>query len=257
MTFDFALYLTVAVVLCGAIYCTDRWFFAPRRQRVGQMTLPIWIDYPRSLFVPLLVVWLLRSFVGQLFLVPTPSLEPTVIPVELLAVEQFAYGLRLPVFHYKLWSVGEPQVGDIAVFRWPVDPSQHFVKRVIGTPGDKIEYRDKVLYVNGEAAVQTDLGTVEDSQATPSLPVNLRRETINGVTHQIFLRKTTQETGDFELVVPPGHYFMMGDNRDNSNDSRVWGFVPEENLVGKARWIVLSWDRTAHRVRWQRMGARV
>ena len=255
MSMNLPLILTIVVIFCGVIYLLDYFYWAPRRQAMGRTDLPLWIDYPRGLFGPLLLVWVIRGFIGQLYLVPTGSLEPTVIPTELLAVKQYAYGLRLPVSHRKIWPTGEPKKGEIVVFRWPLDPeNQHFVKRVVGTPGDHLRYHNKVLWVNGKEAKQTVIGTALDYEMQPAAKVEVREEILNGVKHKIFLHPNTFSRDNFDVVVPAGKYFMMGDNRDNSGDSRSWGFVSDNDLEGQAFMVALSWNKQKHRIRWQRSG---
>jgi signal peptidase I len=158
------------------------------------------------------------------------------------------------VLHTKIISIGEPKTGDIFLFRWPVDPSTDFIKRVIGVPGDKISYLNKILYINGKEATQQLLGTATDSDGEgESWPVQVLQENLNGVIHKIYIRPDVPAQ-DFSVTVPPGEYFAMGDNRDSSNDSRYWGFVPEQDLLGKAFAIWFSWDSNNNDVRWQRIG---
>jgi signal peptidase I len=186
--------------------------------------------------------------------VPTGSLEPTVLPGDFIAVNQFCYGLRLPVFNNKILNIGEPKVGDIALFRYPKDPSIIYVKRVIGTPGDHISYKNKILTINGFKAKQTSEGMSLDHVEDFSVPVQVNSETLPTVEHKVFIRDGFNQNKDFDLIVPPHQYFMMGDNRDDSDDSRSWGFVPEQNLIGKAFAIWLSWDREQNSIRFARMG---
>jgi len=226
--------------------------FSKKRKQSGNAAGWL-VEYSRAFFPVLLAVLLIRSFLVQGFRVPTGSLKPTVLPGDLIAVNQYAYGLRLPVIHKKFYSVGEPKRGEIAVFRYPPDPNQTYVKRVVGVPGDKIAYKNKILYVNGKEIPQSGNGMVVDHENGNFVMVEKRLEKLNGVIHSIYLRPN-RYARDFEREVPPGYYFMMGDNRDNSADSRDWGFVPEENLIGKAFGIWMSWDSNQHRVRFERIG---
>lgn len=251
---DFPFILTAIVLLCGFISLLDLVFLARRRAARGQLNSGIIVDYARSFFPVLLLVLLIRSFVVQPYRVPTGSLEPTVLPGDFIVVNQFAYGLRLPVLNTKILSVGEPKIGDIALFRWPKNPSIVYVKRVIGTPGDRVIYRNKQLLVNGEKMAQEDLGMDLDQEYNIAYPVKVMQEKLPTVTHKIFIRPNTNAYEDFDIVVPQHHYFMLGDNRDNSGDSRVWGFVPEENLVGKALATWMSWDSNKSNIRWERIG---
>jgi signal peptidase I len=167
---------------------------------------------------------------------------PTLLIGDFILVNKFTYGVRLPVANKKIIDVGEPQRGDIVVFRFPQDPSVDYIKRIVGLPGDRIAYYNKQVYVNGRVASQTRLGsyvgTGKGSTMTGAIQLN---EELTGVVHDILIRDG-QPTVQGEFTVPPGNYFVMGDNRDNSNDSRYWGTVPEGNLVGKAFLIWMNWD---------------
>lgn len=263
MNFNFPLILLAATVISGLIYLCDVLFWAKPRKIAAHGKLPLLVDYARSFFPVLLAVLIIRSFIIQPFRVPTGSLEPTVMPGDFILVNQFSYGLRFPVWGWKFLSVGEPKHGDIVVFHWPVDPSKDFVKRVIGLPGDHISYINKVLYINGQEMPQTFVRTTTDSNGGNSgkWTVNVVEENFFGKKHQIYVCPITATNcpnstmqNFYDLIVPAGHYFMMGDNRDDSDDSRFWGFVPEENLVGKVFMVFLSWDSTNHSIRWNRIG---
>ncbi len=258
MNINFELILTLAVIVTGLIWLIDALFFAKQRQLAGITQLPILVEYSRSFFPVLLLVLLLRTFIAEPFRIPSGSDKPTLLPGDFIVVNKFHYGLRLPVLHTKILQLGEPKIGDIAIFRYPVDPSVDFIKRIIGVPGDRISYINKVLSVNGQLITQTQLGTAtdEDESGQNSWPVNIYEEDLMGVQHQIYNRPDANSQ-DFSLVVPPGEYFAMGDNRDNSNDSRYWGFVPEQNLVGRAMIIWFSWDNDQHKVRWSRIGSSI
>lgn len=253
MNIDFPLILTVAVLLSGFISLLDILFFSKRRLAKGQVKPGKIVEYSRSFFPVLLLVLVIRSFIVQPFRVPTGSLEPTIAPGDFIAVNQFAYGLRLPVTNTKIVNIGEPKTGQVAVFRWPQDTSIDFVKRVIGVPGDHIEYKNKVLYVNGKQATQTYIGPAIDSEPEGDIPVQQYTEDLNGVKHLININPNAP-TIDFDITVPAGEYFMMGDNRDDSADSRMWGYVPEANLIGKGFIVWMNWNSQTHRVNWQRIG---
>jgi len=249
---NFPITLTFITLITGVIALVDQLFFYRRRKRSGAEPNLV-TDNARAFFPVLLIVWIIRSFIIQPYHVPTGSLEPTVMPGDLIAVNQYVYGLRFPGFNFKLVNTGEPKIGDIALFYFPIDPNIIYVKRVIGTPGDHIVYRNKVLYINGKEATQQSLGLSKDIEPDQQpILVELKQENLAGVKHQILLQPEGGEDQDFDLVVPEGMYFMMGDNRDNSGDSRVWGFVPEHNLIGKAISIIASWDATNHRLRLNR-----
>ncbi len=251
MDFNFELILVLAVLITGIIWLIDALFFA--RKRNPQTKLPLTVEYAKSFFPVLLIVLILRSFLIEPYRIPSGSDEPTLLVGDFLVANKFLYGLRLPVLHTKILQRQEPKIGDIVLFRYPVDPSENFIKRVIGGPGDRISYTNKVLTVNGQVATQKALGAATDeNEDGQTWPVNVAEENLNGVVHKIYLRPDVPAQ-DFSVVVPAGHYFAMGDNRDNSNDSRYWGFVPEQNFVGKAYVIWFSWDNDAKRIRWQRL----
>lgn len=255
MTFDFAFYLTLAVLITGVLTLLDVLVLARKRLASGAKQSML-VEYARAFFPILLIVWVLRSFLIQPYRVPTGSLEPTIMPGDFIAVNQFDYGLRLPVINKKVISISEPKRGDIALFRWPVNPKVVFVKRVIGLPGDHIVYKNKVLYINGVEAKQKFIKKTVDYGNAPGQTrvVYKMQENLNGVKHDIFIQPVGGETRNYDLIVPPHEYFMMGDNRDDSDDSRSWGFVPEKNLIGKAFGIWMSWDPVHHRIRWNRIG---
>lgn len=252
--FDFPFFLTATVLITGIIILIDKLFFAAKR-KASNKTNPWYVEYSISFFPVLLIVLIIRSFIVQPYRVPTGSLEPTILPGDFIIVNQFAYGLRLPVINKKIWSVGEPKLGDIALFRWPNDPSILFIKRVIGTPGDHISYHNKILSINGKKIRQEDHGLALDEEGFfPTLVYRKTEYLTPKLQHEIFLRKDINNNESFDIVVPPNQYFMMGDNRDASDDSRDWGFVPEENLVGKAFGTWMSWDTKKYKVKWERIG---
>lgn len=260
----FAFGLTIAVAVTGLISLVDM-IFMRRARKAKQQSDPTLIEYCRSFFPVLLIVWVIRSFLIQPYKVPTGSLEPTVMPGDFIAVNQFAYGLKFPIGNYKMISTGEPQRGDIVLFHYPPNPKVIYVKRLIGLPGDHIVYKNKILYINGKKQPQKLLGHDFDYGNTPGemAPVDVYEENLGGVWHKIFRRPgqddgtfplQTDSVGDFSYTVPKGKYFMMGDNRDNSADSRYFGAVPERNIIGKAFGVWMSWDPVHHRVRWDRIG---
>ncbi|MBS0358258.1 MAG: signal peptidase I [Proteobacteria bacterium] len=254
MEFDFHFVLLVATLITGAIWGLYRLRSIRSGEKIATSSMPKLVEYSRSFFPVLFIVLLIRSFFLQIFVVPTGSLEPTIQPVEFILLNMYTYGLRLPVFHKKILSIHEPKRGDIVQFYWPVNSKKLFIKRLIGLPGDHISYVNKVLTVNGKLIKQTDLETVEDTYGESVLK---KEENLLGVKHFIYLIPRASTHDFHELVVPKGHYFVMGDNRDLSDDSRYWGFVPEENLVGKGMMVLFSWDRMSHSVRWDRLGARL
>jgi signal peptidase I len=265
MNINFELILFYAVVVSGIIALFDLIFLAKKRkeahvlQHAGAIKppavkLPLIIEYAWSFFPILLLVFLLRSFLFEPFRIPSGSLEPTLQIGDFVLVNKFDYGVRLPVIHQKVSQYGEPKRGDIFVFRYPPDPSVNFIKRVIGLPGDHIKYVDKVLYINGEKMPQTFIeNSTRLNEDGRTKPVAIKEEDLLGVKHKIY--QNIGESGDDfdDIVVPPNMYFAMGDNRDDSADSRYWGFVPESNIVGKAVLVWMSWNSTDHNIRWKRL----
>ncbi len=255
--YDFTFYLTLAVVVTGLLALADVLFWA-RRRRINGHQMPVIIEYARSFFPVLLLVLIIRSFIIQPYRVPTSSLVPTVLPGDFIAVKEYEYGLRLPVLNTKIVNISEPKRGQIFLFRFPRDPRLTYVKRVIGVPGDHIQYKNKVLYINGVEAKQKLLEhTHYIDENGVYFTVDRIEEDLDGVKHPIFVEPEGGETQDVDVVVPPGNYFAMGDNRDDSGDSRSWGFVPEKNLIGQAFWIFMSWDTNGagwDKIRWNRLG---
>ncbi len=211
------------------------------------------VEYARSFFPIFLIVLVLRSFVAEPFRIPSGSMMPTLLIGDFILVNKFGYGIRLPVIDTKIVELGAPKRGDVVVFRSPENPATPFIKRVVGLPGDQIAYYNKTLYVNGEAADQVDLGSYSASGSSASMTgASLRTEDLNGHVHKILIQPRSP-TVEGKMVVPEGHYFVLGDNRDNSRDSRFWGTVPDELLIGRAFLIWMSWD-WGHGIAWSRIG---
>ncbi|MDC8758438.1 signal peptidase I [Janthinobacterium fluminis] len=280
---NFALILFVLMVLTGVIWCLDVFYLAKQRRAAADRALadydarnarlsaegvkaehggsratieaallrqPTWIEYSGSFFPVIAAVFFLRSFLYEPFKIPSGSMVPTLVIGDLILVNKFTYGIRLPVLNKKVIDVNDPQRGDVMVFKYPRDMSQDYIKRVIGVPGDKIAYENKRLTVNGKAVGYTPLDDYLDDEQ-PVYHKQLQ-ENLAGVPHRIlndepaptlnlhqvydFPNKEACDYNEdgFSCVVPEGNYFMMGDNRDNSADSRYWGFVPNKNIVGKA-----------------------
>lgn len=263
MNIDFSLVLLVCVAVCGAIWLLDHWLLKGDRDKAiadfrtrppGQMSQeeaeatverlaqePLLVEYAKSFFPVLAIVLVLRSFVAEPFQIPTGSMIPTLEVGDFVVVNKFAYGLRLPVIGTKILSVDDPQRGDVMVFI-PPHEDQYYIKRVIGLPGDRIRYEEKQLTVNGEVIPRAYVGPIEVDTVQGPLPGSLYREEINGVEHDMQLIDVVARVGRTSWIVPDGHYFMMGDNRDNSSDSRDWGPVSEDKIVGKAVAIWLHKD---------------
>ena len=213
-------------------------------------------EYARSFFPVFLIVLLLRSFLVEPFRIPSGSMMPTLLIGDFILVNKFTYGIRLPVTDHKVIEISAPQRGDVVVFRYPEDPSTPFIKRVVGLPGDRIGYYDKVLYVNEEPAKQVILGDYAGTGPGKSMTgASLRTERIGNCTHDILVQRG-YPSREGDMVVPPGHYFVLGDNRDNSRDSRYWGTVPESHLIGKAFTIWLN-AGFKHGVSWSRIGTAI
>ena len=249
--FDFEALLLLATVVTGIIWALDRFLWAPRRDEGQDGNWAI--EFSRSFFPVILLVLLLRSFIFEPFRIPSSSMVPTLQVGDFILVNKFAYGLRLPVFHTEILDLGEPQRGDVMVFRWPPDPSKDFIKRVVGLPGDVIEFDGRQITVNDEPVALAPQG-LYDGPGVPAFEATLRfTETLGKHTHDILVARDRLRQG-LRAEVPPGHYFVMGDNRDNSADSRRWGFVPDDHLVGKAFLIWMSVDTENWRLRFSRIG---
>jgi signal peptidase I len=263
LTLDFPLILVGLVFGSGLIWLLDAIFLAPGRKRiVGQLQSqypqwavegspdarsyqaraaesarePVVVEYARSFFPVLFVVFVLRSFLVEPFQIPSSSMVPTLEVGDYILVNKFTYGIRLPVIRTKVLAINEPQRGDVMVFFPPHMNDTYFIKRVVGLPGDTVTYRDKQIFVNGERVGRVPV----TGRADLDPRYRLDHETLGEADHLMQV-DTLRPATDFYEVVKPGHYFMMGDNRDNSSDSRVWGQVPEKDIVGKAFAIWMHW----------------
>ncbi|MGJ8670957.1 MAG: signal peptidase I [Oceanococcus sp.] len=248
--FDFSAALLLASVVTGAGYLLDVLWLSKQRtsDEPGR-----WVEFCRSFFPVIFLVLVLRSFLVEPFRIPSGSMIPTLHVGDFILVNKFSYGFRMPVFHNVLIPVSDPERGDVMVFRYPVDPSKDFIKRVIGLPGDRIAYQGKTLTINGEVMSQEVSGYYSADAAGRKLIAEEKVENLGELEHKILINPNRPDD-DGEFVVPEGHYFMMGDNRDGSDDSRGWGFVPERNLVGKAFFIWMSWDSQKSRPAFDRIG---
>ena len=247
--FNFALVLVILSALSGLIVLLDKLVWA--KQRTKDKTEPKLVEYAHAFFPIFFGVLLLRSFLIEPFRIPSGSLEPTLAVGDFVAVSKSAYGLHLPVSETRVLPIKDPKTGDVAVFRWPPNPSFDYIKRVIGVPGDKIEYHNKKLIINGKPIKQTFIeNTIDESSGRA---VTRYEEDLNGVLHSIFINPK-EPMVDFDVTVPEGYYFMLGDNRDDSADSRYWGFVPEANLRGRAFLVWMSWNGKKGNIRWDNIG---
>ncbi|MCK5697072.1 MAG: signal peptidase I [Gammaproteobacteria bacterium] len=283
MDFDIALVLVVLTFLSGIIIVLDKFLWEKKRQIKQEARLkrhsgyindqerdailadPMIIDYAKSLFPVFFIVLLLRSFIFEPFRIPSQSMMPNLWVGDFILVSKFSYGVRLPVLNTEILDIGKPKNGDVAVFRYPVNPKINFIKRVIGIPGDHVVYKNKSVYINGKIMPQETLGDyVGQGSGMKMNSAALKNEDLLGAKYELLLvpnkpdlsqryYSTFYKNGHIDLVVPEGQYFVMGDNRDESHDSRFWGLVPKDNLVGKAFLIWFNWD-VGHGFFWKRIG---
>jgi len=264
MDIDFPLILVILVFGSGLIWLLDALLLAPGRRRIvaelqGQFPEwqqegssqaikyearladsarePLLVEYAKSFFPVLLVVFVLRSFLVEPFQIPSSSMVPTLQVGDYILVNKYTYGIRLPVVRTKVLALNEPQRGDVMVFFPPHMNDTYFIKRVIGLPGDTVTYRNKRIYVNGREVPVDELAVLPEGASRFMLGL----ETLGDASHLMQVDQG-RPARDFSVVVKPGHYFMMGDNRDNSSDSRIWGQVPEKDIVGKAFAVWMHWD---------------
>ena len=245
MKFDFPTILVLLVAISGFITLVDKLFFAKARRALNPEPAPNrLVEYARSFFPVFLIVLLLRSFLVEPFRIPSGSMMPTLVEGDFILVNKFTYGIRLPVSDTKFIDVSAPERGDVVVFRAPATTEgTPYIKRVIGLPGDKIDYREGSVFVNDKKIEQLPQGTYVGEDAARQYTGTLKfEELLPGASHEILREERGLNFRRTSWTVPAEHYFVMGDNRDNSSDSRVWGFVPDENLIGKAFVIWLNYD---------------
>ncbi len=276
MNWDLATILVLLIFISGLIWLYDKILLAPKRaiakanlsanisEEEGEpsiadsIRIPLVVDLARSFLPVFLGVLVLRSFLVEPFKIPSGSMMPTLLIGDFILVNKFSYGIRLPVLNTKVVDIGEPERGDVVVFRYPEDPSIPFIKRVIGLPGDHIAYHNinKTIYINGEPIPQEYYGIYQGVGSGSNMTgAEQRAEQLPNVKHSILVLPNRISRAPYtELVVPDKQYFVLGDNRDNSRDSRFWGTVPEENLIGKAFLIWMNWDSANDGISWQRLG---
>lgn len=250
MSINLALILTVLTLLTGIVVALDKfiWSRAGDHEDVSGARRTL-VEYSRSFFPVLLFVLVIRSFVFEPFRIPSGSMMPTLLQGDFIFVKKFSYGLRLPVTETKILETGSPERGDVVVFRLPDDPSINYIKRVVGLPGDKIVYQRHRLTINGE-----EVPIEQHPEATPEDPRFV--EQLGDRQHEILITNAAYMVRDGVYTVPEGHYFMMGDNRDNSRDSRFIDAIPETHLVGEAVRIWMHMDGLAW-PRWDRIGNKI
>jgi signal peptidase I len=250
----FAAVLLTATTLTGLVWLVDSLAF--RKRRLPGAADPVLVEMAKSFFPVILIVFTLRSFLYEPFKIPSGSMVPTLLVGDFILVNKYTYGIRIPVINKRVVEIGNPERGDVMVFRYPEDTSKDFIKRVIGTPGDVITYKNKRISLNGKE-IQTDpVGTYTDTESGGVRFFETFRESLGSKSHAMMVdprfpsldlarvrqfpnkSNCTYNDESMTCTVPAGHYLMMGDSRDNSEDGRYWGFVPEENIVGKA---VLVW----------------
>lgn len=255
--------LVILTLVTGLVWLLDKLFLHRRRMaRAGleEPREPLVVDYSKAFFPVLAVVLILRSFVAEPFRIPSSSMMPTLLIGDFILVNKFSYGLRLPITNQKFVGLGEPERGDVVVFRPPHHPDQDWIKRVVGVPGDTIAYHDHVVSVNGKPVQYRKVGRyVGKGRGTDMTGATLSSELLPGRTHPVLWREDVpfMMQGDGEWVVPQDSYFVMGDNRDNSEDSRFWGLLPESNLRGKAFLVWMNWDGEAGGVDFSRLGRQI
>ena len=291
----FGMLLTVLFLITGLAWLADRFYFAPQRQKNAEaifdkaktsgqggydgavrdaLTRPAWLEYTAGLFGVIALVFVLRSFIVEPFRIPSGSMLPNLYVGDFILVNKYTYGLRMPITNDVIVPMNQPKKGDMVVFQFPPDPSQSYIKRVVGVPGDVVRYENKVLTVNGQTYQQMPksgiipdaeyptypnsnkpvLGVImtkaaEEGAVTHDILTIEKQPTINpnGLSEYPFSKNTSactyfpNNTG-MECKVPAGQYLMMGDNRDNSTDGRYWGFVPEQNIIGKAYFVWMNFS---------------
>ncbi len=248
MSINLALVLSTLTLITGMVVVLDKYFWTGNDVDRSAFRETV-IEYSRSFFPVLLFVLIIRSFIFEPFRIPSGSMMPTLLQGDFIFVKKYAYGLRLPVSETKIMETGEPQRGDVIVFRLPSDTSINYIKRVVGLPGDEVIYERHRLTING---VRIDLQ--QHSDATPRDPRFV--EQLGDREHEILIRDAAYTFRDGIYTVPEGHYFVMGDNRDNSRDSRFIDSIPETHLVGEAVFIWMHMDGLKW-PRWDRIGSKV
>lgn len=265
--------LFTLTLICGFIWLIDSLFFSRRRtmrmfpNMKGQVQEPVLVEYAKAFFPVLLLVLVIRSFVVEPFRIPSGSMRPTLLEGDFILVNKYDYGLRAPFTGSLIKSIGHPKRGDVIVFKHMKNgESIDLIKRIVGLPGDHVQYKDKTIYVNNEPIKQDFIEDRmdKDPDSGNTWQVRYLRESLGNVSHDFYIRPDSpyhRHRFD-DTTVPPGSYFVMGDNRDNSDDSRSWGFVNDDDILGRAMFIWMSWDSSQngfinclkHCIRWDRIG---
>lgn len=247
----FALFMVVILLITGLVWLLD--IVILRKNRAADQAEPWYVEYAKSFFPVILLVFMLRSFLVEPFKIPSGSMMPTLLAGDYILVNKFTYGLRVPILNNVMVEMNKPKRGDVMVFHYPPEPTIDYIKRVVGLPGDKIQYQDKQLIINGKVLdVKFEDNYEYEMQGANIISAKRSLEQLGDVQHNILVHDIPNQYNSDSpgakllngetITVPEGNYFAMGDNRDNSADSRVWGFVPEHNLVGKAFFIWFNFD---------------
>lgn len=254
MSINLALILSVLTAVSGVVVAFNRFYYQKKIEASGgsgNRAINILIEYSRSFFPVLLFVLIIRSFIFEPFRIPSGSMMPTLLQGDYIFVKKYSYGLRWPVIDKKFFATGSPERGDVVVFRLPSDPSINYIKRVVGLPGDTVTYRDHQLFINGQ---QMPLTKHPDTRLQESGLIFI--EGLDGREHEIRISRPGSRATERAYTVTEGHYFMMGDNRDNSQDSRYIGEIPETHLVGEAVRIWMHMDGLEW-PQWSRIGTKI
>jgi signal peptidase I len=256
--------LLTLTVVAGAIWVVDSLFFNAGRgfdalsgPTDSGVKEPWWVEYAKSFFPILLIVFILRSFLAEPFRIPSGSMRPTLLEGDLIVVNKYDYGIRVPILGHQIIKTGSPKRGDVIVFKHVKDgESIDMIKRVVGLPKDHVKYKDKTIYINGEPVKQAFQGEKQDvSPDGASVTVRELEEELGAHKHPIFTQPHSLYSPIYaydDIVVPEDQYFVMGDNRDNSGDSRFWGFVKDVDVQGRAIAVWMSWDSAKYNVPWYR-----
>lgn len=255
---DYALLLTALTLATGLVWAFHKFFIARRLPDGSEPKGLARISESVGSFFPiLLAVLIFRSFLFEPFKIPSGSMIPTLLVGDFIVVSKYSYGLRLPVTNQRILNTGEPERGDVAVFRFPLDQRVNYIKRVVGLPGDTVTYRNRSLFINGELVAQDVEGNWMGRGRNRNYQGELRMEHLGDHPHEVLIHPAQRPADPNSWIVPEGHFFVMGDNRDRSADSRQGWFVPEDLLVGRALFIWMHWDCSRGCVDFRRIGDKI